>query len=152
MNTNGDRHTLRRGFTLPEMLIAIVIIVLLAAMAGPATAKQLRRGRVNQAANVVAADLENAVSYAVRLRKPVRITRTSATSFTVSDRATGTVLQQRELGTATEWKVASVTFSTTTVDVFPAGIASASLTVTLSENGYARQVRLSRAGLAQVIQ
>lgn len=151
MRVNDDPTNLRRGFTLPEMLIAIVIIIVLAAMAAPATAKQLRHGRVNQAANVVAGDLENAVSYAARLRKPVRITRTSATSFTVTERATGTVIQRRELGTDTEWKIATLTFSTATVDVFPAGITSGSLTVTLSEGGYARDVRLTRAGLAQVI-
>lgn len=151
MRVNDDPTNLRRGFTLPEMLIAIVIIIVLAAMAAPATAKQLRHGRVNQAANVVAGDLENAVSYAARLRKPVRITRTSATSFTVTERATGTVIQRRELGTDTEWKIAALTFSTATVDVFPAGITSGSLTVTLSEGGYARDVRLTRAGLAQVI-
>lgn len=152
MRVNDDPSVLRRGFTLPEMLIAIVIIVLLAAMAAPATAKQLRRGRVNQAANVVAADLENAVSYAARQRKPVRITRTTATSFTVADRSTGTVIQRRELGVDTEWKVAMLTFSTGTVDVFPSGITSGALTVTISEGGYSRQVRLSRAGLGQVIQ
>ena len=151
MRVNGEHTNLRRGFTLPEMLIAIVIIIVLAAMAAPATAKQLRRGRVNQAANVVAGDLENAVSYAARLRKPVRITRTSATSFTVTERATGTVIQRRELGTDTEWKIATLTFSTATVDVFPAGMTSGSLTVTLSEGGYARDVRLTRAGLAQVV-
>jgi Tfp pilus assembly protein FimT len=133
------------------MLIVIVIIVLLAAMAAPATAKQLRHGRLNQAANVVAADLENAVSYAARLRKPVRITRTSATSFTVTDRTTGDIIQRRELGTDTEWKLASITFSTTPVDVFPAGITSGSLTVSLAESGYTSRVRLSRAGLAQVV-
>jgi prepilin-type N-terminal cleavage/methylation domain-containing protein len=151
MRVYDDPTNLRRGFTLPEMLIAIVIIILLAAMAAPATAKQLRHGRVNQAANVVAGDLENAVSYSARLRKPVRITRTSATSFTVTERATGTVIQRRELGTDTEWKIATLTFSTATIDVFPAGITSGPLTITLSEGGYARDVRLTRAGLAQVV-
>jgi len=152
MRLNDNSSVLRRGFTLPEMLIAIVIIVLLAAMAAPATAKQLRRGRVNQAANVVAADLEIAVSSASRLRKPVRITRTTATSFTVTDRSTGAVIQRRELGVDTEWKVTALTFSTATIDVFPSGITSGSLTVTIGEGGYSRQVRLSRAGLSQVIQ
>jgi prepilin-type N-terminal cleavage/methylation domain-containing protein len=152
MRVIDDPFVRRRGFTLPEMLIAIVIIVLLTAMAGPATAKQLRRGRVNQAANVVAGDLENAVSLAARLRKPVRITRTSATSFTVTDRNTSVVLQRRELGTDTEWKVAALTFSSTSVDVFPSGITSGPLTVTVAEGGYSRQVRLTRAGLGQVIQ
>jgi prepilin-type N-terminal cleavage/methylation domain-containing protein len=148
----NSTSSLRRGFTLPEMLITIVIIVLLAAMAAPATAKQVRHSRVNQAAYVVAGDLENAVSSASRLRKPVRITLTGATSFTVADRSTGTVLQRRELGANTEWKVATLAFSSTAVDVFPAGMTSESLTVTLSEGGFSRQVRLTRAGLAQVIQ
>ena len=152
MRVSHDPTIIRRGFTLPELLIAIVVSILLVAMVAPATAKQLRRGRVNQAANIVAADLENAVSNAARLRKPVRITRTSTTSFTVTDRRTGDVIQRRELGADTEWKLAALTFSTATVDVFPGGVTSGALTVTLSEAGYARQVRLSPAGLAQVIQ
>lgn len=151
MRVHGDPSTSRRGFTLPEMLIAIVLIVVLAAMAAPSTARQLRRGRVDQAANVVGADLESAVSYAARLRKPVRVASTSATSFTITDRATGAVLQRRELGSATDWKVTSVTMSPSTVDIFPAGLTSATLTVTLTENGYSRQINLTRAGLAQVI-
>ena len=81
------RHLDRRGFTLPEILIAIVLIVLLTAMVFPSTAKRIRHGRINQAAGVVAADLENAVSYAARQRKPVRITWSpGTTSFTVGDR------------------------------------------------------------------
>ena len=152
MRVPNDPPCARRGYTLPEMMIAIVLSVLLVAMAGPATAKQLGRGRVNQAANIVAADLENAVTLAARSRKPIRITRATTTSFTVADRATGNVILRRELGSNTEWKVASVTFSNTTVDVFPAGMTSGSLTVTLTENGYSRQVRLTRAGLAQVVQ
>src|SRR5262245_47595591 len=115
MRSPSPLSPLRRGFTLTEMLIAIVILVSLVAMAAPATAKQLRHGRVNQAANIVSADLEHAVSYAARLRKPVRIALTGATSFTVTDRATGAVLQQRELGPNTEWKVASVGFSASSV-------------------------------------
>jgi hypothetical protein len=82
----------------------------------------------------------------------VRLTRPTTTSFTVADRATGAVILRRELGSNTEWKVASLTFSNATVDVFPAGTTSGALTVTLTEGGYSRQVRLTRAGLTQVIQ
>jgi len=143
----------RRGFTLPEMLIVIVIIVLLTAMAFPSTAKRLRRGRVNQAAGVIAGDLESAVSYAARQRKPVRISFSpGATSFTIADRKTGDVVRRRELGQDTEWKLSTLSFSNATVDVFPAGIASLPLTVTVGDGGYSRQVRLTRAGFVQVIQ
>ena len=93
----------RRGFTLPEMLIVIVIVVLLTAMAFPSTAKRLRRGRVNQAAGIIAGDLESAVSYAARQRKPVRITfAPGATSYRIADRRTNDLIRQRELGQDTE--------------------------------------------------
>ena len=135
------------------MLIIIVIVMIVAAMAFPATAKTIRHGRINQAVNVVAADLETAVSYASRQRKPVRIAYTTgATSFTIADRNTGAVLKRRELGADTEWKVAAMSFSTGAVDVFPAGITSLALTVQVGDGSYSRQVRLSRAGLVQVIQ
>lgn len=147
------RISSRLGFTLPEMLIVIVMVVLVAGMAFPTMAKTIRRGRVNQAANVVAADLESAVSYAARQRKPVRITHSAgAKSFTISDRRTGTVIRRRELGQDTEWKLAAVTFSAPTVEVFPAGVTSGALTVQVGDGSYTRQIRLTRAGLVQVVQ
>ena len=153
MPVQASPYTRRRGFTLPEMMIAIVIIVLLSAMAFPSTARQIRRGRVNQAANIIAADLENAVSSAARQRKPVRITFVpGARMFTVADRATGTVLRQRAVGQDTEWKLATLSFSETTVDVFPTGVTSVPLTVSVGDGSYTRQFRLSRAGFVQVVQ
>lgn len=147
------RVTYRRGFTLPEMLIVIVIVVLIAAMAFPGTARTIRHGRINQAANVVAADFESAVSYAARQRKPIRIAHSpGARAFTIVDRATGTVIRRRELGQDSEWRVAAVSFSSASVDVFPAGITSGALTVQLGDGSYTRRVRLSRAGLVQVVQ
>ena len=142
----------RRGFTLPEVLIAIVLFVLLTGMAFPPAVKRVRHARINQAAGIVAADLENAVSYASRQRKPVRITWSpGTTSFTVADRNTGIVIRRREIGQGTEWKVATLSFSTSTIDAFPAGITSGSLTITVSDGSYSRQVRLTRAGFVQVI-
>src|SRR5512134_3062421 len=119
MRVQDSPYIRRRGFTLPEMLIVIVIVVLVSAMAFPSTARRVRHGRVNQAANIIATDLESAVSYAARQRKPVRIAfAPGAKSFTITDRATGTVLRRREVGDDTEWKVRTVAFSATTVDVF----------------------------------
>lgn len=152
MRVQDDPYISRRGFTLPEMLIVIVVIVIVAAMGFPAVANVIRHGRVNQAVNVVAGDLETAVSYAARQRKPVRIAYPGGTQFTIADRSTGAVLRRRELGVDTEWKLSTVRFSTATVDVFPAGITSLPLTVQVGDGGYTRQVRLTRAGLVQVVQ
>lgn len=148
-----ERPTLRRGFTLPEMLIVIVIAGLVVAMAFPATAKTVRHGRINQAVRVVANDLETAVSYAARQRRPVRIAfAPGATSFTIADRSSGTVLKRRELGSDSEWRVSAITSSTAAIDVFPGGVTSAPLTVQVGDGSYTRQVRLSRAGFVQVVQ
>jgi hypothetical protein len=143
----------RCGYTLPEVLIVIVLTVLVVGMSFPPTARTVRHGRINQAANVIAGDLETAVSYAARERRPVRIAYSpGATSFTIADRNTGTVLRRRELGSASEWKLSAISFSSATVDVFPAGITSGALTVQIGDGSYSRQVRLSRAGLVQVVQ
>ena len=153
MRVQDSPYIRRRGFTLPEMLIVIVIVVLVTAMAFPSTAKRLRHGRVNQAASIIAAELENAVSYAARQRRPVRITFSPGTkSLVVVDRDSLTVLRRRELGADTEWKLATLAVSTTTVDVFPGGITSLPVTVTLGDGSYSRQVRLTRAGFVQVVQ
>ncbi len=153
MRVQDSPYIRRRGVTLPEMLIVIVIVALVTAMAFPSTARRLRHGRVNQAASVIASDLETAVSYAGRQRKPVRIAFSpGAKTFVVADRATGTVLRRRELGPDTEWKLNTLAFSNPTVDVFPAGITSLPLTVTLGDGSYSRQVRLTRAGFVQVVQ
>jgi prepilin-type N-terminal cleavage/methylation domain-containing protein len=157
MRIHDDPHITRhmagrRGFTLPEVLIAIVLIVLLTGMAFPPAAKRMRHARINQAAGIIAADLENAVSYAARQRKPVRITWSpGTTSFTVTDRNTGVVIRRREIGQGTEWKVSTLSFSSATIDAFPAGITSGSVTVTVSDGSYSRQIRLTRAGFVQVI-
>lgn len=158
MNLHHDparhaRRASRHGYTLPEMLIVIVIVVLVVAMTFPATARTVRHGRINQAVNVIAGDLETAVSYAARERKPIRIAYApGATSFTIAERNTGNVIRRRELGTDSEWKVSAISFSNGTVDVFPAGITSGALTVQVGDGSYSRQVRLSRAGLVQVVQ
>lgn len=147
------RGSARRGFTLPEMLIVIVIVILVSAMAFPTTARSLRHARINQAVTVISGDLETAVSNAARQRKPLRISYTAgATSFTITDRSTGALLRRRELGPDTEWKISAITFSTATIDIFPTGITSAALTVQVGDGSYTRQVRLTRAGLVQVVQ
>lgn len=153
MRVQDDPYITRRGFTLPEMMIVIVIVVLIAAMGFPGVSNAIRHGRVNQAVNIVAGDLESAVSYAARQRKPVRIAYSGGgTEFVIADRNTGAVLRRRELGPDTEWKLSTLTFSTATVDIFPAGITSLPLTIGVGADGYTRQVRLTRAGLVQVLQ
>lgn len=138
------------GFTLIELLTVIIIFGVITVAAQPTVSRMITHSRVNQAALVVGHDLTVAVSAAARQRKPLRLALgADRQSFTVSDRASGTVLQTRSLGPGTEY-MDSVSFSVTPVDLFPSGFTSSALTVTLFHNGFSRTVTLSRAGWVRV--
>jgi hypothetical protein len=59
------------------------------------------------------------------------------------------VYRSRALGSTSEFKLSSITFSPTTVDFFPGGISSAALTVTVTGSGYSRTVTATTGGLVR---
>ena len=62
-----------RGFTLTEMLLVIVMLGLLSAMLMPRVSRITTHAKLNEALNIVANDLEQAVGLAARLRRPVTL-------------------------------------------------------------------------------
>jgi prepilin-type N-terminal cleavage/methylation domain-containing protein len=140
----------RRGFTLAEMMMTLsVSSIVLAIVARPATS-YVNHTHANRAAIVLAGDLDLARSTAVRQREPVRIAFDSASaSYTISSRNSGAVLRRRELGVASDFKLTTVSFSPAAIDVFPSGVSSAALTVTMGGNGFTRTVTMSRIGMVR---
>ena len=105
------------GLTLVEMLIAITVMAILIGAAMPNIARYTRRSRVDRAAYQVSMDLQNAFSLAARQRKPIRITLPAGTTtYTISDRATSSVIVSRPLGTGSDYGLTLVSFLRT---VFP---------------------------------
>lgn len=148
-----SRKLTNNGFTLTEMLLVIAVLGILSAMLLPKTAAVLTRAGTGQAASIVALDLERAVTLAGRERKPVRIACDCANGqYTITDRATGTVLVTRTLSGANgQLNVQTIAFSTATVDVFPSGLTSGALTVTLTSSGASRQVTMSAGGFVRLV-
>ncbi|GAC1421236.1 MAG: hypothetical protein NVSMB53_19850 [Gemmatimonadaceae bacterium] len=140
------------GFTVLELIIVVVIFGIMVTLALPAMSRIIRHNRVNRAATVIASDLQNAFSTAGRSRQPVRIQADTVNrSYQFIDRKTGTVLRIRTFyGDTSEFKLTSLTFIPTTVDVFPSGISSAALTVGLANGDYAKQITASTAGFVRV--
>jgi prepilin-type N-terminal cleavage/methylation domain-containing protein len=135
----------RSGFTLMDVLITIVLIAILAAMVAPRIQTAIQHARVNRAASVVAGDLELAFTMAARQRKPMRLTTSGAATYTIADRSGGTVRYTRNLGAGTDFNL-SISFAPTTVDVFPTGVSTAVLTVTVGGTDFTRQLTMTRGG------
>src|SRR5215213_6992404 len=120
------------GFSMLEMLVVLIIIAILVVISIPKLARVMSHERVNRAAQVVVADLQNGFAMAGRQRAPVRLTFTSSTkTYVFTDRATGTVLQTRSMNNGSEYSLSKLDATPTVVDVLPNGIGSASFSVTV---------------------
>ena len=135
-----------------EMLVVLIIVGFLIAITIPKLATVMSHERVNRAAQVVVADLQNGFAMAGRQRAPVRLTFTSTTkTYVFTDRATGAVLQTRTMNNGSEYSLSTMTAVPATVDVLPNGIGSTSFTVTVGQNGYTRTVTASSAGFVRLV-
>lgn len=151
-NHTGGRHR-SAGFTVIELLIAIVLLAIAAGVAVPRTAEAMRIARVDRASRAVAIDLEQALGLAARQRSPVRIEQPAGTrQIVVLDVADETVYSTTELGddSMVGISVETLTLDPTSVNVFPTGQTSAALTVTLEFGDHTRTVTMSQAGQIRV--
>ena len=144
----------RVGFSIIELIAVVSILGVLATMAGPAMSRIVRHQRVNRSATVIAADLQNAFAVAARQREPVRIQADQASrSYQFIDRQTGAVLRIRTFyGDTSEYRLTGLRFTPATLDVFPSGLASAPLTVDLSNGDYSKRITASTAGFIRISQ
>lgn len=139
----------RAGFTAIEMLIVVVIIGLMATAVMPRISRVVAEQRIRAVQSAVAGDLELAFALAMREHKPVTITYNATTKvLALTDRASSTVLKTRYLGQDQSASVTGVTFSPTAgITIFPPGLATAALTVTVSNGTFTRTIAVTRAGL-----
>jgi prepilin-type N-terminal cleavage/methylation domain-containing protein len=148
-------HRARAGFTLVEMLIVVSILGLIAVMSMGQISNYVRERNVSSAAAVVRNDLQQAFAIAARNRRPVRLSFVGAdTALKITNRDNTVTYVRRGLGSGGGFMLApsdvafcATTCSAATVDVFPNGWASDTLTITISKGPYSRGIHMSRSGL-----
>jgi hypothetical protein len=128
-------------------VVTILMLIVVMSMA-PA----LKHGKVNNAANVVASDLQYAQGLAVKYRRPIAVViQTVTMQYVIKDRDNPTVYLTRSLGADSEFSLDAFSASPSSVEVYPNGVARATTTLTLGLDGYERQVRLTRAGQIRIL-
>jgi hypothetical protein len=86
----------------------------------------------------------------------MRLTCTCGTqTYTVADRTGGTVRLSRRLGADADLGTLTLTFTTVpaggTVDIFPSGVSTATLTARITSGISTRAVTLSTAGQVRIV-
>jgi type II secretory pathway pseudopilin PulG len=146
----ASRRT-RLGFSLIEAVMVLLIIATVVGALTPSVIRTNSHARVNRAASVVAADFFLAQSLAGRQHAPVVLTFDPTNKLTTIALQSGTTLVTRRFGTTSEFKLSAFSASPVSVQVLPSAMASASITVTVGDGTYSRQVRMTRAGFVRVL-
>jgi type II secretory pathway pseudopilin PulG len=160
MTTNREYPTPRRllrraGFTMVEVAFVSSVLGVVTLMSAGKISHYIQERRVASAAAIVQSDLQQAFAIAARNRRPVRVTFTAAdTALRIADRDGAVTYIGRRLGSSSGLMLtpSDVSFCTHTctgasVDVFPNGWASDTLSVTIHKGGLSRAIKMSRSGL-----
>ncbi|MEX2527058.1 MAG: GspH/FimT family pseudopilin [Gemmatimonadota bacterium] len=143
----------RAGFTLLELVLAMVMVAVLTSVAVPRIGEAMRSTRTDRAVRTMVLDLEHALSMAARQRAPVRISQPSGTrQLEVRNAVDATLYLARDFGPGADFQVEFLTLEPAVVDVFPTGRTSSGLTVTLRTGDMTRVVAMSTAGQVRVVQ
>jgi prepilin-type N-terminal cleavage/methylation domain-containing protein len=147
------RLSKRRGFTILELIVALLVIGIVASISVGKIHDLIVQQRVYRASNDIQTNVEAAWALAARNRRPIRIYWVAATSqMKITDRAGTTTYRKASLG-ADPYGLAAgtVTFSSSPIEIYPDGLGSDTLLITLSTTSPAvtKRIWVSRAGLVQ---
>jgi prepilin-type N-terminal cleavage/methylation domain-containing protein len=141
----------RRGFTIIELVMVLVVSSIMASYAILKIAPTLERARVRRSATMIATDLQYAQMLAARQRRPVVFIASEALrGYMIRDAASATVYREAYMGNDTELNLDQLTATPTTLEIFPNGVVRSAGNFIVRVNTVQRNVRITRAGQVRV--
>ena len=144
----------RKGFTLLELLVVMVLAAIVLATAVPSIGRMMASNDVQRSASVVAAHLQQAHSLAGRRRVPVRVIVDAANktirtrNYAGTDTTLGNV---RRFGKNGEFPLQSMTTTVSDLVVYPNGLAASPISITVQAASRSRTISMSRVGQIRVV-
>ena len=148
-NFGGSMTLARRGFTILELIMVLVVAGVVGGMSLGKMHNIMISQRLSRASTIVQTNVEAAFALAGRNRRPIRISWNATNmQMSITDRAGTTVFRNANFSSAAFGLPAnSVTFSASPIEIYPTGLASDTLLITLSANSTTKKIWVSRAGL-----
>ena len=98
----------RAGFTLPELLVVIVIIGLTARFAIPAFSNMMTGGRLSGAANLVEQEISYTRMQAIRRGSKATFRTSSAATYSITVESNGSIVRTVKRGSLSDFKSVTV--------------------------------------------
>lgn len=141
----------RRGFTIIELVMVLVVTSILASFAILRIAPTLERARVRRSATMIASDLQYAQMIAARQRRPVVFIASEALrGYMIRDATSTTVYREAYMGNDTDFNLDQLEANPTTLEIFPNGVVRSAGNFTVRVNTVQRNVRITRAGQVRI--
>lgn len=128
------------------------MIGLIALLSAGRATSMMAGWRVSRGAQAFAEELQAAFALVGRNRKPVTISFDNTTmELKIADRS-NVIYRRRNFGMTSSYKFnpSDFTFSRSSVEVYPPGLAGDSLSVQITRNGAYRRIRMLRGGMVQI--
>ena len=144
------RRPRRRGFSLIELLVVIVIVSIAMTATLPRIGAVTNQTKVQRANQALQQDVQQAWAIAARNRAPTRLKFVSSSmQLQITNLAGNTVYKRTGYGTGGGYGLTSteLTMSPSTITVFPNGLASDTVAFTVSRSSYSRRFWVSKSGM-----
>jgi prepilin-type N-terminal cleavage/methylation domain-containing protein len=141
------------GFSLTEILVALTLVGIAAALSVPRVGRVINQTKVQRAAQALQIEVQQAFAIAGRNRAPVNIRWDAATTqLRVTNLAGTTIYRRLGVGSGGGYGLTAseVTVAPTSLTVFPTGLAADTLVINVARTGYSRRIWVSRSGIVKL--